>query len=113
MEYIRATENDTDQITRLVQDTIRLREYQEEVSSEEDLQKIPMLERKDMRKEVAPYYIEEKQIGDVKTVLHNIETNGIDYITMLFDAEDVSVEDLPYLSIARTLFGYMDTESLL
>ena len=100
-----------EELEQLVQDTIHLKEYQEEVSSEEDIQKIPMLERKDMRKEVAPYYIKEKMIGDVPTLLHNIETNGIDYITLLFDAEDVSVENLPYLSFVRTLLGYMDTEN--
>lgn len=100
-----------EELEQLVQDTIHLKEYQEEESSEEDLMKIPMLERKDMRKEVAPYYIEEKVIGEVPTLLHNIETNGIDYITMLFDAEDVSVEDIPYLSFVRTLLGYMDTEN--
>ncbi len=110
LEAYKATLSD-EQLEGLVQDTIRLREYQEEVSSEEDLQKIPMLERKDMRKEISPYYNEEKQIGDVKVLLHNIETNGIDYITMLFDAEDVSMKDLPYLSVARTLLGYMDTEN--
>ncbi len=110
LETYKATLSE-EELEEVVQNTIRLREYQDEVSSEEDLQKIPMLERKDMRKEIAPYYIEEKQIGDVKALLHNIETNGIDYITMLFDAEDVSTEDLPYLSVARTLFGYMDTEN--
>ncbi len=100
-----------EELEALVQDTKHLKAYQDEPSSEEDLKKIPMLERKDMRKEVRPYQNEEKMIGEVPALLHNIETNGIDYISILFDAEDVSAEDLPYLSIVRSMFGYMDTEN--
>ncbi len=100
-----------DELEQLVQDTLHLKAYQDAPSSEEDLMKIPMLERKDMRKEVMPYLNEEKAIGDVPVLLHEIETNGIDYISFLFDAEDVSAEDLPYLSIVRGLLGYMDTEN--
>ena len=99
-----------EELEQLIADNLRFKEYQDEVSSEEDLKKIPMLERKDMRKEVSPYYNEERIIGDVPVLLHKMETNGIDYITLLFDAEDVSVEDLPYLSVLRTMFGFMDTE---
>ncbi len=99
------------QIEQLISDTQHLKAYQDEPSSEEDMKKIPMLERKDLRKEVDPYYLEEKQIKDVPTLHHEIETNGIHYITLLFDAEDVSIEDLPYLSLLRTIYGYMDTES--
>ena len=99
-----------EELEQLITDHHRLKEYQDEVSSEEDLKKIPMLERKDMRKEVSPYYNEERTIGEVPVLLHNMETNGIDYVTLLFDAEDVSIEDLPYLSILRSMFGYMDTE---
>ena len=45
-----------EELEQLIADNLRLKEYQDEVSSEEDLKKIPMLERKDMRKEVSPYY---------------------------------------------------------
>ena len=100
-----------EELEALVQDTLHLKAYQDEPSSEEDLQKIPMLERKDMRKVVRPYQNEEKMIGEIPVLLHNIETNGIDYMSVLFDAEDVSMEDLPYLSIVRSMFGYMDTEN--
>ena len=99
------------ELDKLIEDTLHLKEYQEEVSSEEDLKKIPMLERKDMRKEVMPYYIQEESIEDVPVLLHDIETNGIDYITVLFDAEDVAMEDLPYLALLRSLFGFMNTEN--
>ena len=98
------------ELEQLIQDTKHLKEYQDTPSSEEDLKKIPMLERKDMRKEVMPYHNDEKAIDDIPVLLHEIETNGIDYISILFDAEDISAEDLPYLSIVRSLFGYMDTE---
>lgn len=99
-----------EEVEQLVLDTIYLKKYQEEPSSEEELRKIPMLERKDMRKEITPYQNEERQISDIPVLFHEIETNGIDYITLLFDAEDVSPKDLPYLSMAGLLLGYMDTK---
>lgn len=99
-----------EELEQLIFDTRHLKEYQDEPSSEEDLKKIPMLERKDMRKEVLPYQNQERKAEDVLVLFHDIETNGIDYISILFDAEDVAAEDLPYLSLIRTLLGYMDTE---
>ena len=41
---------------RIIQETQALKAYQEEPSPKEDLEKIPLLAREDIKKEAAPYY---------------------------------------------------------
>ena len=100
-----------EELEKIIEDTRRLEEYQEEESSEEDMQKLPMLERKDMRKYVLPFSNIEEHIGDITVVRHEVFTNGINYISFLFDAGDVAAEDLPYLGLLRSVLAFVDTES--
>ncbi len=100
-----------EELQQLIEDTRRLEEYQEAPSSEEDLKKIPMLERKDMKKQVMPFSNIEEKIGDVSVVRHEVFTNGINYISFLFDADDVDKEDLPVLGLLRSVLAFVDTDS--
>lgn len=101
----------SEEIRELVKKTRHLHQYQEEPSAEEDLRKIPMLGREDMKKEAAPFYNTEEKIGNIPVVLHEIPTNGIDYMTLMFSCEDIPQEDVPYLGLLRAVLGYVDTES--
>ena len=98
-----------EEIRQLVADTAHLKEYQQEPSSKEDLEKLPMLTRADMKKEAAPFYNEEKEIDGVKTVHHELFSNGIAYISLLFDVSHVREEQVPDLAILKAVLGYMDT----
>ncbi|MBQ8279891.1 MAG: insulinase family protein [Roseburia sp.] len=100
-----------EEIAKLVEDTKQLVAYQEEPSSKEDIAKIPMLSRADMRKEAMPYTNEERWIGDTKVMHHDIFSNGIVYLALLFDIKDIPEEDIPYINILKTLLGYVDTAS--
>lgn len=100
-----------EELEKLIEETKYLEEYQETPSSEEDMKKIPMLERKDMRKNVLPFSNMEEQIGEVPVVRHEVFTNGINYISFMFDAGDVAKEDLPYLGFLRSVLAFVDTES--
>ena len=46
----------------------------------------------------------------VSIVAHEMDTNGIDYLTYLFDVCDILPEDLPYLGILKAVLGYVDTD---
>jgi len=99
-----------EEIAQLAADTVHLKEYQQEPSSREDLEKIPMLTRGDMRKEAAPLYNEEKQVQGVTIVRHNMYSNGINYLSLLFDVSDIKEEWIPYLGVLKAVLGDMDTE---
>ena len=98
-----------EEVQKLVDDTHELEQYQEEESSPEDLAKIPVLKRTDISREIAPIYNDELEIGGVKLVHHNIETNGIGYVTMMFDLSDIQEELLPYVGILQSVLGIIDT----
>ena len=92
-----------------MQDTKELEEYQEEESAPEDLEKIPVLKREDISRDIAPVYNDEKEIGGVKMVHHNVETNGIGYVTLMFDLSGIKEEKLPYVGILQSVLGIIDT----
>ena len=46
-----------------MQDTKELEAYQEEESAPEDLEKIPVLKREDISRDIAPVYNDEKEVG--------------------------------------------------
>ncbi len=99
-----------EEIAQLVADTEHLREYQQEPSSREDLEKLPLLTRNDMRKEAAPFYNEEKEAAGIPVIHHNMNTNGINYISLVFDLSGVRAEWVPYLGVLKAVLGYMDTK---
>lgn len=98
-----------EEIERLVEQTKALERYQEEESSQEDLEKIPVLKREDITREIAPIYNEEKTIDEIPMLYHEIETNGIGYATLMFDISGISEELLPYVGILQSVLGIIDT----
>ena len=100
-----------EEVDRLVERTAQLIAYQEEPSTEEELKTIPVLEREDISREIAPIYNEEKYFDDTLMIYHNIETNGIGYVDLLFDLSSVSAEMLPYVGILQSVLGIIDTEN--
>lgn len=94
---------------RLVERTKALEDYQSEPDAEEDLERIPILKREDISREIAPIINEELTLAGIPVVFHEIETNGIGYMDVMFDASDVAEEELPYLGILQSVLGIIDT----
>lgn len=99
-----------EEIKKLIEDTEHLKKYQEEPSPDEDLRKLPMLTRADMKKNAMPFSNIEDELFDVKVVRHDIESNGIDYISFLFDAGDFAQSELGYLGFFTNALGLVSTE---
>ena len=100
-----------EEIDKLIEETEHLKKYQEEPSSDEDLRKLPMLTRADMKKEAMPFSNIEDTLSDVKVVRHDIDSNGIDYISFLFDAGDFAQSELGYLGFFTNALGLVSTEN--
>ncbi len=98
-------------IQQLVLDTAALEAYQEAEESLENMEKIPVLERCDIKREIAPLYNEEMKLADTKMLFHEIDTNGIGYIDVMFDLSGVAAEDLPYVGFLQAVLGVIDTEN--
>lgn len=98
-----------EEVTRIVADTEELLAYQEEPSTKEELEAIPVLGIADISKEIAPIQNEELRMAGVPVVHHDVETNGISYLSLMFDLSNVSAEELPYVGILQSVLGMIDT----
>ncbi len=99
-----------EELEKLVADTKHLKEYQEAEESEEALKTIPLLKREDICKESAKIYNAEKHVGETLVLHHEIDTNGIGYLELLFDMKYIPEELAPYMGILKSVLGYVDTE---
>lgn len=91
--------------------TRHLKQYQEEPSAPEDLDKIPMLSRDDIKKTGEKLYIREHRTDDTLMLCHDIDTNGIAYFSLIFDAGQIAKEEIPWLGVLKSVLGYVDTDS--
>ena len=98
-----------EEIEKLILETKALEAYQEAPSAKEDLEKIPLLSREDMKKVSDPYSNLEETVDGVEFLHHDYETNGIVYLDYLFDIHHIPEEKIPYLSVLKTLLGRLDT----
>ncbi len=98
------------ELEALIADTRKLKQYQEEPSPKEDLEKIPMLKRSDMKKEAMPFTLSERNVAGTKVLFSELFTNGILYLNLFFDIRSISEEDLPFLGILKAVLGYVDTK---
>ncbi len=101
-----------EQIETLIRETKELAEYQEAPSPKEALETIPLLSRSDLRKDILPLRNDEKEIMGIKTIHHNIESNGIVYLNLMFDVKHIPQDLVPYMGILKNVIGFMDMEDM-
>ena len=109
LEAIRSKMTDEEK-QKVVEDTINLKAYQEEPSSEEDLMKIPVLTIEDIKKEARKPKNRETFVDGVKTIHHDIFTNGISYVNLNFDANDLVDEEIYAMSLLCEILKFVDTD---
>ncbi len=100
-----------EELQQIIRETEALAVFQETPSTKEELEAIPLLTREDIKKEIEPLYNKESKVGDVKVIHHNVYTNKIAYVRLLFDVKAVPKELLPYASLLSYVLGYVDTEN--
>ena len=100
-----------EQIRQIVDQTHGLLAYQEEEDSPEALATIPLLKREDMKKEAAPYVNEVKKAGKTTLLYHNVFTNGIGYLNLVFDLKRVPERLLPYVGILKSALTMVSTKN--
>ncbi|MCL1631695.1 insulinase family protein [Sporolactobacillus sp. CPB3-1] len=100
-----------DGISKVIEETRKLKERQASADNPEDLRKIPMLSLSDVARKAEELPLKETEIDGVKTLYHDLETNKIAYVSLYFDASSVSADKLPYLSLLQEILGRVDTEN--
>lgn len=98
-----------EQIEELVERTAKLRAFQETPSTKEELEAIPVIGLNDIKMEAAPLYNKEYYVGDTLLLHHDIDTNGIAYLNLLFDLKEIPQEMLGYVGILKSVLTMVDT----
>lgn len=103
-----------EELDALVKQTKELRIFQETPSTKAEKEAIPLLDIKDIEREVAipDYSVEEILLhgNPVKQIHVNEYTYGIHYVRLMFRIDWIAKEDLPWLSFYTSLLKKMDTE---
>ena len=99
-----------DEVLQLVEETKKLKAFQEAPQTPEELRMIPMLKREDIGRKAAGFQNTEYEWNDVKVLHHDVFSNGIAYLDLLFDISRVAREDIPYLGVLKAVLGMVDTE---
>ena len=71
-----------------------LEQYQETPEDPEAAKCIPMLKREDIRKEITPFTNEALDIDGSLFLYHEVPTNGIGYLDLMFDLKDLADEKI-------------------
>ena len=103
-----------EELKKIYEDTIALKKYQSEPSSEEALLKIPLLSRDDISRDVKMPEFEEDSVKvcdkDIKVVHSKVFTAGINYMKFIFNIDFANEEEIKYLELLKEIRGYIDTE---
>ncbi len=95
----------------IVDRTRKLREYQEAEENPENLNCIPMLKRSDIERKAGGFCNEEIYFGENLFLYHDVCTNGIGYVSLLFDLSRIPQRLVPYLGLLKSVLAYVDTQN--
>jgi presequence protease len=88
-----------EELENVIADTIELRRRQETPDSPEALATIPTLQLEDLERMIKTIPTEIKTVGGVKTLYHDLFTNGIVYLDLGFDMHGLPQEWIPYMRL--------------
>ena len=100
-----------EQLDAMVEKTKALEAYQEDRRRSKALECIPMLKRSDIKREAAKIINEELTVDDSLFLYHDVCTNGIGYVDLMFKTDSIAPEQIPYLGLLKSVLGYVDTEN--
>lgn len=84
--------------------------WQESVDSPEMLLTIPKLSIEDIPSKPEMIPTDVREISGIPVIVHDLNCSGILYVSLYFDIDFLTEEDLSYLSFASALLGECDTK---
>ncbi len=108
MRALKASMSQND-IDSLVKKTQELQAMQIKPDSPEDLEKLPSLDIQDIEVKSERFPMELKRESEPKILFHDLFTNNIAYVQIGFDALNIPLEKIPYLSLVGNLVLGMGT----
>lgn len=97
-----------DELNEIIANKQKLIKYKQSVSSPEDLAKIPFLQREDISRKIKKRSIVVEK-GNPTYIIHNNNTNGIDYVEMHFEIGHIGSANWSKIELLTGVLGMLDT----
>lgn len=98
-------------VNDLINQSKQLREYQEEILSDEILASIPKISKEQISTEVEKLNSELKMIDNYKVYHQEYDTSDIDYIDFNFDITNITKENLSFAKLLTLMLKRNDTKN--
>jgi len=107
---VRASMSDAD-MARVAAEAEQLKARQEAPDEPADVAKIPTLRLDDLDREIRRIPVHRTEVAGVRTLYHDLFTNGILYVDIAFDLRTLPADLLPYVSLFGRCLLEMGTET--
>lgn len=98
-----------EQLDEIMASTKALKERQASGETEEALETIPLLSRKDLKRTVEEEVLEKENVSGMDHFHFGVHTNGITYLNLYFPLSGLTEEDIPYAILLSTLLRSLST----
>lgn len=98
-----------EQLDEIMASTKALKERQASGETEEALETIPLLSRKDLKRTVGEEVLEKENVSGMDHFHFDVHTNGITYLNLYFPLSGLTEEDIPYAILLSTLLRSLST----
>lgn len=106
----RISEMTSEEKKSLEDDKEALADFQNTEDTPEILAQIPLLQREDISPEPSKITFTQKEQDGVSYVYMPLQTKGIDYVEILFDAKDLPEDLIPYSGLLAEVLTKLDTD---
>lgn len=100
----------TAQLEAIMAEAEELHRIQMEPDSPEALATLPLLELSDIAQTPAEPDWHFEAATPLPSIIHEVPTHGIDYLSYYFSLDHVAYDELPYVTLLANLLGKLDTE---
>lgn len=98
-----------EQLDEIMASTKALKERQASGETEEALETIPLLSRKDLKRTVEEEVLEKENVSGMDHFHFDVHTNGITYLNLYFPLSGLTEEEIPYAILLSTLLRSLST----
>ncbi len=99
-----------DELRQVIDRTLALEDWQRSEDSEQALSMLPSLTKDDLCEEPEDYPCEEYELLGNKAIYTPVSSNGITYTTLMFDATDLSEDEIFAASVLTDVLIHLSTE---
>ncbi len=100
-----------EEVEEIKSESRKLLEFQAEPTPPEELAKLPALGIEDLDKNIRPIKNRIVTEKSTRVVYHDINSNGITYLGLMFDIGDIPLEDISKVSFIIKMMGLLSTKN--